>query len=170
MTKLLSYVIKNIIGIATLILVAIVAFGGGQSLGGTTNYDQLDTTDGYSVDGTSIINGSGSFVGAINGTQFQLDSGTTLGEFTCTTATWDPSSISSSTVASTSVAITGVAVGDIMLASFNSATSTDDWYMTANVRNTGSSTAYIVPAIGSAAYINGLNLSTSTLRVCQLGF
>jgi len=28
-------------------------------LGGTTNFDLLDTTDGYAVDGTTVIDGSG---------------------------------------------------------------------------------------------------------------
>ena len=38
-----------------------------SQFGGTTNYDALDVTDGYSVDGTTVINGSG-----------QLTLGTTL--------------------------------------------------------------------------------------------
>lgn len=166
LNKLLSY---STLG-GVIILLILQLLGGSVALGGTTNYDQLSTTDGYSVDGTSIIDGSGVFVGAVNGTTLQLDSGTTVNELTCTTATWNPAAISSTTIASTSVAIAGIAVGDIMWASLDSATSSDDWYMTANVRNAGSSTAFLVPAVGSAAYTAGLNLTTSTLRVCQLGF
>jgi hypothetical protein len=34
-------------------------FGGATGFGGTTNYDALDVTDGYYVDGTVRIDGSG---------------------------------------------------------------------------------------------------------------
>lgn len=37
-------------------------------LGGTTNYDAVDTTDGYMVDGTTVINGSGQIVVGTSGT------------------------------------------------------------------------------------------------------
>jgi hypothetical protein len=58
---------KNIITSAITSLVVVLAVlalvGGNQSvkLGGTTNYDAVDVTDGYYVDGTSVINGSGQF-------------------------------------------------------------------------------------------------------------
>ncbi len=37
-------------------------------LAGTTNYDALDVTDGYSVDGTTVIDGSGNVDGPITST------------------------------------------------------------------------------------------------------
>ena len=37
----------------------IVNLGGQETLGGGTNFDYVDTTDGYYVDGTAIIDGSG---------------------------------------------------------------------------------------------------------------
>lgn len=36
--------------------------------GGTTNYDALDVTDGYYVDGTAVIDGDGNWDGAVTGT------------------------------------------------------------------------------------------------------
>ncbi len=64
--KLLSYISSNAIGIITLLIVCVIAFSGNKiTFGGTTNYDQIDTTDGYSVDGTSVINGSGVITGVI---------------------------------------------------------------------------------------------------------
>ncbi len=57
-----------IIQILTLILVVFMLFNGNSnSLGGTTNYDALDTTDGYSVDGTAIVDSSGNLT--ITGTR-----------------------------------------------------------------------------------------------------
>lgn len=64
MNKLLSY-LTPVLLVAILVL-QIISFGGtGVAVGGTTNYDQIDTTDGYSVDGTSVINGSGVWIGTI---------------------------------------------------------------------------------------------------------
>lgn len=45
---------------------AISALSSGDGFGGTSNFDQVDTTDGYSVDSTTVINGSGAWVGAIS--------------------------------------------------------------------------------------------------------
>lgn len=60
--KLLGYINQNAIQVIILVLVLVIAFGGSsKSLGGTTNYDAIDVSDGYSVDGTSIIDGSGNF-------------------------------------------------------------------------------------------------------------
>lgn len=56
---------------ALIVVVAILVLVGGNSsanLGGTTNFDLLDTTDGYAVDGTTVINGSGVFVGQLTST------------------------------------------------------------------------------------------------------
>ena len=67
-------------------VVVLVLVGGNQSrllAGGTTNYDALDVTDGYMVDGVTVINGSGAFVGSITTTALatfeagQLSSATT---------------------------------------------------------------------------------------------
>jgi len=46
----------------------IEAFGGDGELGGATNFDYVDTDNGYYVDGTQIIDGSGNFDGAVTGT------------------------------------------------------------------------------------------------------
>lgn len=55
--KLLSY-LSPIIQVLTLILV-IALLSGNSNLGGTTNYDALDVTDGISVDSTNVFDGSG---------------------------------------------------------------------------------------------------------------
>lgn len=46
----------------TLVILFVILFSGKDApVGGTTNYDAVDVTDGYSVDGTTIIDGSGNF-------------------------------------------------------------------------------------------------------------
>lgn len=42
--------------------------GDKAALGGTTNYDALDVTDGYSVDGTTVIDGDGNIDAPITST------------------------------------------------------------------------------------------------------
>jgi hypothetical protein len=164
-----------ILQIATLALIAFLVFGGSAiNLGAATNYDSVDTTDGYLVDGTSIINGSGAFIGAVNGTAFQLDSGTTVNEFTCATATWNPGSISSTTDATTTIGIEGVTSGDFIFTTFATTTSGTDWFTPAGQitaeGTTASATVSLSAVRGSPAFINGLNLATSTIRACYIGF
>lgn len=57
--KLLSYIFP-VIQVLTLIFVIVIASNSGtMNLGGTTNYDALDVTDGISVDSTNVFDGSG---------------------------------------------------------------------------------------------------------------
>ena len=66
--KLLSYG-GFVLQVLTLILIGFVVFSQGiLGAWNTTNFDQVDTTDGYSVDGTSIIDGSGIFTGTVSST------------------------------------------------------------------------------------------------------
>ena len=119
--KILSYSSVAIQTI-TLILVAMFVFGGSSaSLAGTTNYDQLDTTDGYSVDGTSVINGSGVWTGtitsantvALTGTfsvanTFTLGSGGTANtKDVCATTSTSVGSLVSNATGTFSMALTG---------------------------------------------------------------
>lgn len=68
-----------IIQVLTLILVAVLVFNGQSlTLGGTTNYDALDVSDGYYVDGTQIIDGSGNFDGAVTPSSIVNSGATTL--------------------------------------------------------------------------------------------
>ncbi len=51
-------------GLNTILILFVAIFlivGGNQSgiLGGDTNFDSVDTTDGYKVDGTTVIDGNG---------------------------------------------------------------------------------------------------------------
>lgn len=63
--KLLSY-LSPIIQVLTLVLVIVIIFSGNLNLGGTTNYDAMDVTDGYLVDASTVINGSGDWTGSGN--------------------------------------------------------------------------------------------------------
>jgi hypothetical protein len=65
---------KENILIALVILAVILGvvglFGDNKQsdLGGATNFDIVDVTDGYYVDGSSVISGSGAFTGTVSGT------------------------------------------------------------------------------------------------------
>lgn len=64
--KTLSY---SLLGLQILIVIfaGIFVFGGqSRTYGGTTNYDAIDVSDGYYIDGTQIIDGSGNWVGTGN--------------------------------------------------------------------------------------------------------
>jgi hypothetical protein len=56
--------------VISLILGVVGLFGDNKqsNLGGATNFDIVDVTDGYYVDGSSVINGSGAFTGTVSGT------------------------------------------------------------------------------------------------------
>ena len=96
----------------------------GSVLGGTTNYDFLALTDGLSIDGTTVIDTSGVFIGAVNTGSNNLivgSDGTSIDQINCDTATWDPSSVSSSTAQqSLDIANAGAALGDVAFASLDS--------------------------------------------------
>lgn len=75
----------NWINTGLIVLVAIlVLVGGNQSgrYGGTTNYDALSVTDGYSVDGTTVIDGSGNVVAPITTTTLTASGATAVETFT----------------------------------------------------------------------------------------
>ena len=65
--------IKNIItGVIAVILAVVISLalvGNNQpNLKGTTNYDDIDVSDGYAVDGTTVIDGSGNVDAPITST------------------------------------------------------------------------------------------------------
>ena len=65
--------IKNIItGVISVILAVVISLalvGNNQpNLKGTTNYDDIDVSDGYAVDGTTVIDGSGNVDAPITST------------------------------------------------------------------------------------------------------
>lgn len=51
---------------AFIIVFGLGAGGGAAQLAGDTNFDSVDVSDGYKVDATSVIDGSGNWTGAIN--------------------------------------------------------------------------------------------------------
>lgn len=170
---------KNILGyIAALVLVVMVLWLGSlqsknaalqeslnkvtsyvATLGGTTNFNDL-SVDSIAVNGTSTVG------------QIVIDSGSTaINEFNCVSTTYDPAAISSTTDATTTIALSGVAPGDIVFSTFDSVTSTENWFITpGGVKAAGSSTVTLKPVVGSAAWNAGLNLTTSTLKTCYFGF
>lgn len=86
MNKLLSY-LTPVLLVAILVLQILSFGGGGFAGGGDTNFDSLDVTDGYKVDGTTRIDGSG--VGqfaTLNATTLRSSS-TNLGTDTAATST-----------------------------------------------------------------------------------
>lgn len=172
--------IGSIIGVAAavallvgIVSTALILSGGSSPLAGV-NVEKEILTKGLWVGSPAVqvIDASANVTSTGSGTfgSLSLDGSTAIGEFSCTTATWNPPAMSSTTVASTSVALSGLALGDIVSANLNAATSSDQWYVTANVKNAGSSTVFLVPSTGSAAWNDGLNLTTSTLKVCYFGF
>ena len=85
--------IKNIItGVIAVILAVVISLalvGNNQpNLKGTTNYDDIDVSDGYAVDGTTVIDGSGNVDAPITSTTGTFSStlnatgATTLGTLT----------------------------------------------------------------------------------------
>ena len=62
--KLLSYLSFGL-SIIMVVLLAMILFRFGNGvLAGNTNYDAVDVTDGYYIDGTQVIDGSGNWIGA----------------------------------------------------------------------------------------------------------
>lgn len=135
-----------------------------SNLGGLTNYDEIGTTDGYEVDSTQVIDGSGNWVGS--GTVTVGSGGTAITKYVCATATWNPGAMSSSTVASTSLLLAGSALGNVTLASFDAVSSTAEWIAEGKVTAVGSTTIFLRPQLGTQAYLAGLDLGTSTARTC----
>lgn len=78
--------IKNIIIGVISVIVAVIAslalVGNQPKLSGTTNYDDINVTDGYAVDGTTVIDGSGNVDAPITTTTVTASGATTLATFT----------------------------------------------------------------------------------------
>lgn len=156
MNKLLAVVAVAALVLAGVALVAVVNKDG-IKLGGITNFDEVDVTDGYRVDNTTIINGSGVHLGTLG----VAGTDVTLG--TCATATWNPGSVATNTLAavtSTDIALSGAAVGDVCLAALTSATTTDA-QLTCTITGAATGTIQLVN-LGTGA----LDLATGTASVC----
>lgn len=153
------------------IVVAIIAIAGwslpsmtpNQNLSGDTNFDSLDVSDGYKVDGTTVINGSG----VVTGTTQTLSGYLTLNGGVVYSSTFATSSAGAATY--TAANITGIntilhnATG--ALTATLPATST----LTSFVPNTGDRESITLVNIGSGAITfaagTGMNLynASSTL-------
>lgn len=67
MDKIKNIIIISLMAVLT-VFVVMQVFGGEPRLGGDTNYDSVDVTDGYKVDGTVVIDGSGNVNAPIEST------------------------------------------------------------------------------------------------------
>ena len=61
-------------GLIALVVILVLVGGNQSKLGGTTNYDTVDVSDGYQVDGVSVIDGSGNI--SLTGGSITTTSGT----------------------------------------------------------------------------------------------
>lgn len=171
MTKILY-----VLGAIALLAIGFIAgvYGVKSSSVGGTSYDVSNLVgDVYQGMTHVLMFQNGVFVGPITSTNAVSISGATslTGSLTlgvASSTTWNPATISSSTAASTTLAVAGLVLGDKVLATFDSATSSAQWYVTAEVYSAGNAAVNINPVIGSAAYTDGLDLSTSTVRVFVL--
>lgn len=175
-----------------ILLVAALALGvsglflpAAQLIGGVTNFDSLQLKPVSSSDnalevenssGTDrlVVDGSGDTT--ISGSLTQSGDVSVSGAITYTGScnsdtSYNPGSFSSSTVASTTLDLTDAGLDDLVLATFDSATSSEEWYVEANVANsTGSTTISLVAVPGTTAWNDGLDISTSTLKACAIQF
>jgi hypothetical protein len=135
---------------------------------GDTNFTNLVLSGYETVTGTSTVTG----LSVLNGGLTIGSGGATVSNLKCSSFTYDPASFSSSTDATTTVAVAGPVVGDYLYATFDSATSSNHWSIRAPQivasGATASATVALAPIVGSPAYFAGLNLSTSTLKVCYI--
>lgn len=126
---------KNLLSLVALVVavgaLAVSLLGGGTSpLGGLTNLDELDVSDGYRVDNVMVINGSGVVSASIASTgTLALNGGTAFRQTASGTASFSqvvlgPLGSSTSTASTTiSFSVSGLAVGDPCYAGLTSATS-----------------------------------------------
>ena len=91
--------------------------------------------------------------------------GTAFNQFNCDTVSWDPASVTSTTPTTLDIANAGAALGDVVLASFASATTTDLWRVDGVVTGAGTST---IRLFGNGP--TALDLSSATARVCTFQF
>lgn len=85
MDKLLKW--SGVVALIAIALIFVPKFFNQPTLGGITNYDAVDVTDGYYVDGTQVINGSGSWIGTIVAAAKATFDGGVLHSYTNATST-----------------------------------------------------------------------------------
>lgn len=152
--KILQYVTLAISVIA--LLVSFYAVGLKSPLGGDTNFDSVDVTDGYKVDGTTVISGSGTLtIGS---------GGTTISKYLCGTATWNPTAVTSSSLSytTTTVTVTGAAVGDVVIVSLGTSTSSESLVLTGQV----SAASTVLMRLRAVAA--DVDLTTTTVKACVI--
>lgn len=174
-----------ITSITTAVLIVALLFGlslvvghNSQSFGTQVQNDVFTFVNGINagLTNTNVINSSAQWVGPVNTTSYVTSTGgmtesgaaSFTGSFTLSSASstsFDPASFSSTTVASTSLSVAGLVAGDRVLATFDSVTSTEQWYVVGRVLSTGNAVVNFLAIPGTAAWNAGLNLTTSTLRV-----
>ena len=160
--------IHNWINTGLIVLVGVLVLVGGSlsgsdQLGGATRFPHgyLDTADGYYVDGTAVISGSG----YVTTNSFTLGtSGTAITGLKCVSDTaFNPATVASSTPATATTSLTGVALGDFVFATI--ATSTQGLELYAYASATNVATYILSNPDGDLATVD---LATTTLKICYI--
>lgn len=161
---------------AVLIIGSYFLGSAGIKLGGADIVNPMNPifTNGFrvGVGMTQIIDKDGvvTLAGATShtGTLTLGANGTALNLIGFKTATWNPGAVTSSTNASTIVLTPYATVGDSIVASFNSATSTDRWFVYGNVTagsGTAAASTTVYMSLTTSSSTESLDLSTSTVRL-----
>lgn len=184
--------IDRYIPYVTLVIVVIMLFGGSKSLalGGTTNYDALDVTDGYYVDGTQIIDGSGNFVGAltpssiVNSGALTQSGASTFSATTTVTGAFKPDAIKAGvktlTGSTTGTVVTAADICDYGVLNWPATIATSSLtfptagtlqadcldvegsYTDVEIRNTGVATSTIMFTMGASSTLQVASSTTAT--------
>lgn len=116
--------ISLVIATLAIVLAIGVAMLGGKTvvresvqLGGDTNYDSVDVSDGYKVDGTTVISGTGALTIGTNGSANDL-----IKAGTCS-VTVSGKTVTATTTTLFACAVTGVSAGDQVKVWFATSTS-----------------------------------------------
>lgn len=166
--------IGTVVGVAACIALIVGVLlgsltGGGFTAGGGVENDNPIFSRGLRAGQPAVqeFNAAGAFVGQFaSATSLTLGGGTAISSYKCTSATWNPASVSSSSASQTLAINTGAStVGDIVIPSLASATSTNLWLITAKVTasgaTNGTTTIFLRGQEGAA-----VDLSTTTAKVC----
>lgn len=124
----------------------------------------ITSSQAVTLSGTNTLSGATSVTGGLT----IGASGTSIGSYVCATKSFGPITISSSTDATTTITVANAALGDVALGSSNAATSSLEWNVSATVSSASTTMLTFRALRNSAAWTNGLTLTTSTLKACVI--
>ena len=173
-----------------MVVLAIVLLQPQTMFGAQSNFSgPLNSAAGYQESGTEIIDTNGRYIGNVSSTgnvtttgnvntnTFQVDSGTLINEFNCSSTVWNPSGVSSSTVATTTVVVNGATAGDLILLSIDTSTVSSTIGFSLDLAGTifrtdsVSSTIFAQLSVpyretAGVSFESVWDITTSTLRAC----